>query len=161
MGGFQVAGTESQPACVAHPRVGAVNQRVLSCGCGMVGIAHVGWAPEHWVSVSSGTAHPYWLTSVLIRAPARPLQVLRKLGVCKSVPACVHTPVEGELLGRVLRGRDGEALLCSELQPIPVPEFPAAPAELRTDVGCFAAVLSRPPGIFPEETQKYCGVCSE
>ena len=95
MGGFQVAGTESQPACATRPRVGAVNQHVLSCGCGVVGIAHVGRAPEHWVSVSSGTAHPYWLTSVLICVPARPLRVLRKLGVYKSVPVYVHTPVEG------------------------------------------------------------------
>lgn len=95
VGGFQVAGTESQPACATHPRVGAVNQHALSCGCGVVGIAHVGRAPEHWVSVSSGTTHPYWLTSVLICVPAWPLRVLRKLGVYKSMPVYVHTPVEG------------------------------------------------------------------
>lgn len=71
-----------------------MNQRALSCGCGVVGIAHTGRAPEHW-AVSSGTAHPYWLTSVLICVLAQPLQVLRKSDVCKSMPACVHTPVEG------------------------------------------------------------------
>ena len=94
-GGFQMAGTESQPACVTRPRVGTVNQPALFCGYGLVGIARAGWAPEHWASVSSGTAHPYWLPNVLICVLARPLQVLRKLDVCKSMPACVHTPVEG------------------------------------------------------------------
>ena len=33
VGGFQVAGTESQPACVTHPRVGSVKKRAVSCGC--------------------------------------------------------------------------------------------------------------------------------
>ena len=103
-----MAGTESQPACVTRLRVGTVNQRALPCGCGLVSIARAGRAPEHWASVSSGTTHPYWLTSVLICVLARPLQVLRKLDVCKSMPACVHTPVEGWLLSRVLRTETGK-----------------------------------------------------
>lgn len=81
---------------------------------------------------------------------------------CVQERACVCAHTSGGLATWLCASdRDREALLCSELQPTPVPEFPAAPAELRTDVGCFAAVLSRPPGIFPEETLKYCGVCSE
>lgn len=159
-GGFQMAGTESQPACVTRPRVGTVNQPALSCGCGLVGIARAGRAPEHWASVSSGTAHPYWLPSVLM-CPCSASAGLTEIR-CVQEHACVCAHTSGGLATQPCASdRDGEALLCSELQPTPVPEFPAAPAELRTDVGRFAAVLNRPPGIFPEETQKYFGVCSE
>lgn len=60
-------------------------------------------------------------------------------------------------------GRWGAGTVCttrSEFRQTPVPEFPAVPAQLCTDVCRFATAINRPPRIFPEETQKYFGVCS-